>query len=150
MVSLGDYPPIFEFQKDWNAMSNRPIVLNPACIKTLSAVEARPERSNQHEFNGVAALKDVLGTNRSELNVHFSVRGENIGAQANVTWYDAREDHPTRSEHRLYFQKNEVMDQAQEGDNVIIGYDGQRTLHCILIRTGSSEHRPGIGQWETY
>lgn len=42
------------------------------------------------------------------------------------------------------------MDQAQEGDNVIIGYDGQRTLHCILIRTGSSEHRPGIGQWETY
>lgn len=57
-------------------MSNRPIVLNPACIKTLSAVEARPERSNQHEFNGVAALKDVLGTNRSELNVHFSVRGK--------------------------------------------------------------------------
>lgn len=129
-------------------MSTRPIVLNPACIKTLSAVEARPERSNQHEFNGVTALKNVFGTSRSEFNVQFSVRGEGIADQANVTWYDAREEHPTRSEYRLYFQGNLVMDHAQAGDNVVIGYDGQGMLHCILIRTGSTGHRPGIGQWE--
>lgn len=130
-------------------MSTRPIVLNPACIKTLSAVEARPERSNQHEFNGVTALKSVFGTDRSEFNVQFSVRGESTVDQANVTWYDAREEHPTRSEYRLYFQSNLVMHHAQAGDNVIIGYDGQGMLHCILIRTGSIGHRPGIGQWET-
>lgn len=129
-------------------MSSRPVVLNPACIKTISAVEARPERSNQHEFNGVAALKNVFGADRAEFNVQFSVRGENISDRANVTWYDAREEHPTRSEFRLYFQSNRVMDSAQEGDNVIIGYDGQGQLHCILIRTGSTGHRPDIAQWE--
>lgn len=131
-------------------MSTRPVVLNPACIKTLSAVEARPERSNQHEFNGVSALKNVFGPDRAEFNVQFSVRGESVSDRAKVTWYDAREEHPTRSEYRLYFQDNQVMEHAQEGDNVIIGYDGQGLLHCILIRTGSAEHRPGIARWERY
>lgn len=130
-------------------MSTRPVVLNPACIKTLSAVEASTEHSNQHEFNGVSALKNVFGPNRAEFSVQFSVRGENISEQANVTWYDAREEHPTRSEYRLYFQNNCVMEHAQAGDNVIIGYDGQRRLHCILIRNGSAGHRPGIAHWET-
>lgn len=130
-------------------MSNRPLVLNPACLKTLSAVEARPESSNQHEFNGVTALKKIFGLERTELKANFSVRGESIFSQANVTWYDARLEHPTRSEYRLYFQSNPVMDQAQPGDNVVIGYDRQGLLHCILIRTGSLGHRPGAAQWET-
>ncbi len=32
--------------------------------KKLSAVEASSHRSNQHEFNGVNALKNMLGTER--------------------------------------------------------------------------------------
>ena len=129
-------------------MPNRSVVLKPACIKTLSAVEARPERSNQHEFNGVAELKNVFGTDRKEFSTSFSVRGENINAVAKVTWYDARENHETRSEHRLYFQSNEVMDQAQAGDNVIIGFDNHGVLNCILIRSSSAEYRPGFTSWK--
>ena len=114
-------------------MSKRPVVLKPACIKTLVAVEAHPERSHQHEFNGVAELQKVFGNDRVEFQAFFSVRGEGSTHRANVTWYDSRERHPTRSEHRLYFQGNPVMDQAQEGDNILIGFDAHSQLHCILI-----------------
>ncbi|WP_200877413.1 hypothetical protein [Methylobacter tundripaludum] len=103
-------------------MTNTPLVLRQACLKTLSAVEARPERSNQHEFNGVIALKNIFGRDKFEKMATFSVRGEPISDRANVTWYDAREGHPTRTEHRLYFQTNKVMERASEGDNILIGY----------------------------
>lgn len=103
-------------------MTNTPLVLKQACLKTLSAVEARPERSNQHEFNGVIALKNIFGLNKFEKMANFSVRGEPISNLANVTWYDARESHSTRTEYRLYFQTNKVMERASEGDNILIGY----------------------------
>ncbi|WP_341962973.1 hypothetical protein [Pseudomonas sp. RC10] len=129
-------------------MSKKTIVLKPACIKTLSAVEARPERSNQHEFNGVSELKKIFGPERREFSTTFSIRGEDISQVAKATWYDARENHETRSEYRFYFQGNQVMDQAREDDNVIIGFDNAGSLHCILIRANTSEHRPGISSWQ--
>ncbi len=125
-------------------MYTRPVVLKPACIKTLVAVEAHPERSNQHEFNGVAELKNVFGSGRVEFLATFSIRGSNVADTANVTWYDSREGHPTRTEYRLYFQNNAVMDQAKEGDNILIGFDSGNTLHCILIPAGDGERKfPG-------
>lgn len=120
-------------------MSIGSVILKPACIKTLAAVEARPERSNQHEFNGVAALKDLFGQNRAEFQAVFSVRGEDDSYQAKVTWYDSRESHVTRSEHRLYFQGNPVMHRAQEGDNILIGFVRDQ-LHCILIPNDSKRY----------
>jgi|SRR5690606_3680716 len=130
-------------------MTNRPIVLKPACIKTLSAVEARPERSNQHEFNGVRQLKDMFGLLGFEKAARFSIRGTDITEQANVTWYDAREDHPTRTEHRLYFQTNCVMQRAQEGDNILIGLDNQGILNLILIPRGTDGFRENVNAWES-
>jgi len=122
-------------------MSKGPIILKPACIKTLAAVEANTDRSNQHEFNGVAALKEIFGTEKAEFKAVFSVRGEDGSCESGVTWYDSREVNPIRSEHRLYFQTNPVMQRAQEGDNVVIGFiDNQ--LHCILI-TNAAKCYPG-------
>ncbi len=115
------------------------ITLEPACIKTLVAVEACPARSNQHEFNGVAALKELFGLAKAEFQAKFSVWGESTSHDARVTWYDSREDHPRRSEHRLYFQTNPVMARAQEGDNMVIGFKkGQ--LHCILIPNAPAQY----------
>ncbi|WP_040852396.1 hypothetical protein [Thiorhodospira sibirica] len=129
-------------------MINRPIVLKPACIKTLSAVEARPERSNQHEFNGVKQLKDMFGLAGFEKAAKFSIRGTDIAEHANVTWYDARENHPTRTEHRLYFQTNRVMQRAQEGDNILIGFDNQGDLNLILIPRGADGFRENVNAWQ--
>lgn len=121
-------------------MSVRPINFRESCIKTLSAVEAEPVRSNQHEFNGVTELKNLFGMDRITEPAYFSVRGSDAVYESNLTWYDAREMHPTRSEYRLYFQTNHVMELAKEGDNIIIGFDTSNRIHCELIPTGVSGH----------
>jgi len=130
-------------------MSRNALLLKPACLKTLSAVEARPERSNQHEFNGVMQLKNILGKDKFEKTAFFQVRGSSISVKANVTWYDAREDHPTRSEFRLYFQSNIVMERAREGDNILIGFDSSGRLHFVLIPSGTDDYRPNVTNWES-
>lgn len=88
--------------------------------KTLSLVEASPAASNQHELNGVAGLKAVFGKDEFRGPAKFAYDGGAIVATANITWYDSREAHPTRSEHRLYFQSNPVMDAAKAGDEVTV------------------------------
>lgn len=128
-------------------MSTAPIMLKPACIKTLSEVEVNPNRSNQHEFNGVTQLKSIFGQARQErIRAVFSIRGTSVSENTWVTWYDAREDHPTRSEHRLYFPHNSVMAQARAADNILIGYDRAQRLHCILIQSGTAGYAP-VPSW---
>ncbi len=129
-------------------MANNPLVLKPACLKTLSAVEARPERSNQHEFNGVLQLKEIFGLEKFERIATFHIRGTDVLDKAKVTWYDAREEHPVRSEHRLYFQGNAVMAEAREGDNILIGFDQSDELHCVLIPRGAEGYKPNVPVWE--
>lgn len=115
-------------------------------IKTLSAVEARPERSNQHEFVGVQALKQLFGTESFSATANFSIRGTDIQCQSGITWYDARAGHATRSEYRLYLQPNPVMAVAQEGDNIVIGFDEDNVLHFVLVKSETS--RPNLVQME--
>ena len=128
-------------------VANNPMRFRASCIKTLSAVEARPERSNQHEFNGVRELKGLLGLDGFHCNATFSIRGAGMSCLAEVTWYDAREAHPTRSEHRLYFYSNPVLKQAEEGDNIVIGFDTTNNLHIVLIKRGSPTFRTVTEGW---
>lgn len=111
----------------------QPINLRSTCVKTLSAVEALPSRSNQHELNGVFQLKNILGVNKSSFDARFSVRGQDGYIVAGVTWYDARESHPTRSEYRLYFQTNEVMSTAREGSTLVMGTDNSGAFWIELV-----------------
>jgi hypothetical protein len=130
-------------------VSSSPLVLKPACIKTLSAVEALPSRSNQHEFNGVVELKQIFGLAGFFRLAKFSIRGINISTDAAVTWYDARSSHPTRTEHRLYFQTNAVMSHAHESANIIVGFDASNNLHIVLIPQGAAGHNSNISGWQT-
>ncbi|WP_040572006.1 hypothetical protein [Shewanella benthica] len=112
-----------------------------SCLKTLTAVEADRNRSNQHEFQGVAALKSIFGRQRLSCSAHFSIRGQEGLSSAGLTWYDSREKKDHRSpEFRLYFQSNAVMDIAQEGDTIVIGLDQNDNIHCELIRNGSVDY----------
>lgn len=122
-------------------MSIKPINFSASCVKTLSTVEVDTSRSNQHEFNGVAQLKRLFGDNKIEMLASFSIRGSDDIFSSKLTWYDARELHPTRSEYRLYFQTNQVMSQAQAGDNIIIGFDTKGNIHCELITQGSAGYK---------
>ncbi|MBB1312010.1 type II restriction endonuclease [Aliivibrio fischeri] len=107
--------------------------LSPSCVKTLSAVEALPNRSNQHELNGVIQLKDILGTAKQSFTARFSIRGQDGYIESGVTWYDARVNHATRSEYRLYFQTNEVMNLAKENSTLVLGVDTSDNFWVELI-----------------
>ena len=112
--------------------------------KRLSIVEADPQKSNQHEFNGVTSLKQILGSARRTFPARFLYLGdeeEDISkAQSYLTWYDARESHPIRSEYRLYFPTTSVSKKAAADDLLIIGRqprpDG--SLMVIIAKKGTS------------
>lgn len=129
-------------------MSTQAINFKQSCVKTLSAVEASPESSNQHEFNGVSPLKEIFGKDKiTDMDVLFSIRGDEKVYASKMTWYDAREAHLTRSEYRLYFKNNDVMDAAKEGDNIIIGIDSSGNYHCELIPQNSLNFNAVGNQW---
>lgn len=86
-------------------------------------MEAQPESSNQHEFNGVQALKILFGEARHKFDatfVYFSAAHKIVTSAGFVTWYDAREHHPTRSEFRLYFSKTQATELLVSGDLALI------------------------------
>jgi hypothetical protein len=111
-------------------------------VKRLSAVEADPVSSNQHEFNGVGAMMEILGTERQTLPAKFAYLGEDeddsTSAEGFLTWYDAREANPTRSEYRLYFPSTAVSERAAEGDLMVIGKRPDGTLNVIIAMSGST------------
>jgi len=129
-------------------MNINTIRFRSSCIKTLSPVEANPKISHQHEFNGVKELKHLLGEENFQCNATFSIRGTTITRIALVTWYDARQAHQSRSEYRLYFYANDVMENAEPGDNIIIGFDVHNSLQIILIKNGTSLHQGRIDKWK--
>jgi len=123
-------------------------------FKRLQPVEIYPAVSNAHEFNGVANFKALLGTERLEIPVRFlylcdeeekCVEEENL-----FTWYDARENHPTRSEYRLYYKSSTVIsERAREGDLLIIALNNAAsnvtktlpTLIAIVAKQGDNIER---------
>lgn len=83
-------------------MAIQPIKFSKSCIKTLTAVEAEEARSNQHEFQGVAPLKEMFGYAKMTTKATFSIRGSSDSYPVELTWYDAREGNPNRSQNIDY------------------------------------------------
>jgi len=110
--------------------------------KYLSAVEVDISRSNQHEFNGTNALKTLLGLIRKEIPATFlflsDTEEESVTEEASITWYDARERHPIRSEYRLYFPSTAVSEEMIEGDLLIVALKRDETAIVVVCRGGST------------
>ena len=111
-------------------------------VKRLSAVEADPVSSNQHEFNGVTAMKNMFGAGRQSFRSRFFYLGEDeddtLTSECFLTWYDAREANPNRSEYRLYFPSTSVTERAAAGDLMVIGKRPDGTLQVIITTAGST------------
>jgi hypothetical protein len=112
--------------------------------KKLFAVEADPFHSNQHEFNGVDGLKKIFGQANGKqkfparfiyLNDHDD---EPVVGDGFLTWYDAREKHPKRSEYRLYFPTTAVSTCAAEGDLLVIGLRPDGSALVVIAEAGST------------
>lgn len=111
--------------------------------KRLSVVEAHPEISNQHEFNGVMALKQLLGleklSNIPTRFVWFGDENEGVSNDSTVTWYDARERNPERTEYRLYFRSNPVMEHASAGDLLVVAKRASGDIVIVVVEQGSTQ-----------
>jgi hypothetical protein len=111
-------------------------------VKKLSQVEANPAKSNQHEFNGAADLKTLLGnvgrkfpTKCVYLN---DMDDDPMFEDTSLTWYDARANHPTRTEWRLYFKPTQVSSSATAGDTLLIARNLDDTLLMIIAEQDST------------
>jgi len=114
-----------------------------AAVKVLSAVEANTLTSNQHEFNGVKGLRDILGEpdGKVRYNAKFLYLtdhdDEPIVEDGFLTWYDSRQSarikrSVMRWEYRLYFQTNLVSQCANAGDILVIAKRPDNTLFAIV------------------
>jgi len=99
--------------------------------KKLSPVEANILVSHQHEFNGVEGSRKILGvpSGKTKYNancIYFTdFDDEPLVESGELTWYDARqkareERNVQRTEYRLYFSDNTVIQSANAGDILII------------------------------
>lgn len=109
--------------------------------KRLSAVEIDELRSNQHEFNGTNALKRLFGNERLTLPTRFLYVDDEmveVSEDGILTWYDARERNPNRSEFRLYYKAPEVSRRAQVGDPLFVVLKRDKTALAIVAPSEST------------
>ncbi|HSA07098.1 MAG TPA: type II restriction endonuclease [Candidatus Gastranaerophilales bacterium] len=110
--------------------------------KRLSAVEIDSQISHQHEFNGVNGLRKMLGNDRQNFKASYiyisESEDETLADEGTVTWYDARENHPTRTEYRLYYTGNDVLYKAEQGDLLVIGKKPDNEMVFMLAKQGTT------------
>ncbi|MEO1989242.1 MAG: type II restriction endonuclease [Martelella sp.] len=113
-----------------------------AAVKRLSAVETSPDSSNQHEFNATKALRRIFGEDdRRGIPTRFVWLGgeqEGVSAEGIISWYDARRQHPTRTEYRLYYPGNEVTALMEAGDTFFLATRRDGTAMVIITPSGST------------
>jgi hypothetical protein len=115
---------------------------NGVAAKKLSAVEADTNTSNQHEFNGVTDLKTIFGNEKRTFKAKFIYLNDNDDEppvdDGFLTWYDARENHPKRSEYRMYFSTTVVSICASASDELYIGLRPDSTVLVVIAENGST------------
>ena len=110
--------------------------------KRISAVEADASISNQHEFNGVSDFRKKFGDDKRIFDakfIYFSSTEEVLVSEGQLTWYDARAKHKTRTEYRLYYQSVDVFNNMNEGDLLIICEINETSLCAIVAEGGSTK-----------
>jgi len=128
-----------------NSLSN--YFRGTAC-KYLSAVDATPSKSNQHEIgsNKFTAILGVPGNEKSRFNATFMFfptdADEPEICSDIVTYYDTRVGQPNRSpEYRLYYRSNAVTELMNAGDFCLISVRTTGELLVAIAPQGSANER---------
>lgn len=122
--------------------------ISHVAFKRLRDVEVRASVSNQHEFNGVTVLRQMLGDERRVLRnvpiIGLDLSDDSpIVVEVDLSWYDARENQTHRAaEFRLYYRKNEVVEKALPGDLMVVvqSVSGQ-VLMVVARKDSESDNR---------
>ena len=119
-------------------------VFTDVAHKVLVAVDLPKLGSNQHELNGVGALKEFFGTSeptRGTLSWHyFADDREPAQEEGDFTFYDARaksSDRTGRSEWRFYYDGS-FLEHADVGDRFFLARSQSGHLFGLVFQGGSA------------
>jgi hypothetical protein len=112
-------------------------------VKRLSAVDANPKKSNQHEIGTTRDMRRFLGENHQQKfeasYIWLGDEQEGISCPDFATHYDTRLNKPDRSpEWRLYYTSNAVTEIMQEGDTLFLAKRPGNMLLFIVVHAGST------------
>jgi hypothetical protein len=110
-------------------------------VKTLSAVDAVPNKSNQHEIGTTAAMRKFLGTEKKKFEVTYlwlNDEQETITESGWATHYNSREGKPRAPEYRLYYPSNMVTGVMTEGDTLFLAIRPDKTILFIVVPAAST------------
>ena len=116
-------------------------------VKRLSAVDAEPVRSNQHEVGTTRDMRrEFLGEARKHFPITYVWLGreqDGFSVQGTATHYNTRESQTHRSpEWRLYYSSNPVTEAMRKGDTLFLASTNDQDLYFIVAPEGStSEHQ---------
>src|SRR3989338_5025413 len=119
-----------------------------AAAKYLTAVDAEPSKSNQHEIGGLprSGIGEAIGYPADGQKVYIPAtmvyisEGDDdpIISEDIVTWYDTRFANPNRGpEFRLYYRGNEVTEMLSEGDFFLVSLTKEGSLLMIFCKAAS-------------
>jgi len=120
--------------------------IQAVAVKRLVVVDLPDLGSNQHEVNGVNALRELFGTEKTQGAVQWHYFADNqdpITDEGRYTFYDARENHPTRTEWRLYYS-GDFLSYADPGDVLVLIRNKPGDLHALVLQEGSNWMRSAI------
>lgn len=114
--------------------------------KRLTAVDAEPSISNQHE---VGTTRDMRRHFLGEVNRRFKTvyvwlddEERSIVAEGKTNHYDARAGQPDRSpEWRLYYRRNPVTDNMNRGDSLFLVMAEDETIYFVVTPPDSTSER---------
>jgi hypothetical protein len=116
-------------------------VFSHVAHKRLVAVDLPDTGSNQHELNGVQALREFFGTGSrqsGDISWHyFADDQEPFQETTPFTFYDAREKNPSRTEWRFYYRGN-FLSHARVGDRLFIARSNTGQLLGLVFQAGSA------------
>jgi|TARA_R100001132_G_scaffold25199_1_gene25154 hypothetical protein len=115
-------------------------------VKRLSAVDAEPKTSNQHEVGTTKKMRDdFLGENHQERfpAIYIWLGGDQEGftEESWATHYDARLNKPRAAEWRLYYPSNPVTEAMKAGDTLFLAKDQGGVLWFIVAPEGSTSEQ---------
>lgn len=117
-----------------------------AVAKRLTLVETITERSNQHEFQGVQPLRQLLGDeDRKGVPTRFIWLADEQGSLTEdgfLSWSNVRKGKPRPPEYHLYYSTNAVTETMAVGDLLIIALQRDGSFLTIVTpATGAVQNQ---------
>lgn len=107
-------------------------------VKTISASEIDPKRSNKHSFHGVVPFRKLLGEQRITLHAVFvyAANDHEVISESFVTWYDdceTNKKNPKCKNHwRLYYPDTLALSYAKPNNRLLIARLKDEELLLII------------------